>query len=102
MKVELLHIVDCPNTAIAEANARAALDAAELAEVPIELVTIHTETEAANTRFGGSPTILVDGVDLFPTTRVRSLACRVYASGSGLAGAPGQKQIEAALRARLD
>ena len=30
MKVELLHIVDCPNTAIAEANARAALDAAEL------------------------------------------------------------------------
>ena len=56
MKVELLHIVDCPNTAIAEANARAALDAAELAEVPIELVTIHTKTEAANTRFGGPPT----------------------------------------------
>lgn len=27
MKVELLHIVDCPNTAIAGANARAALDA---------------------------------------------------------------------------
>ena len=76
----------------------AALDAAELAEVPIELVTIHTETEAANTRFGGSPTILVDGVDLFPTTPARSLACRVYATGSGYAGAPTQEQIEAALR----
>ena len=98
MKVELLHIVDCPNTAIAEANARAALDAAELAEVPIELVTIHTETEAANTRFGGSPTILVDGVDLFPTAPVRSLACRVYATRNGFAGAPTQEQIEAALR----
>ncbi len=98
MKVELLHIVDCPNTAIAEANARAALDAAELAEVPIELVTIHTETEAVNTRFGGSPTILVDGVDLFPTAPVRSLACRVYSTESGFAGAPTPEQIEAALR----
>ena len=90
MKVELLHIVDCPNTAIAEANARAALDAAELAEVPIELVTIHTETEAANTRF-------VDGVDLFPTQPVRSLACRVYATERGYAGAPTPSQIEEAL-----
>ena len=97
MKVELLHIVDCPNTAIAEANARAALDAAELAEVPIELVTIHTETEAANTRFGGSPTILVDGVDLFPTAPVRSLACRVYASESGYAGVPTVKQLRTAI-----
>ena len=98
MKVELLHIVDCPNTAIAEANARAALDVVELGAVPVELVTIRTEAEAASTQFGGSPTILLDGVDLFPTTPARSLACRVYATGSGYAGAPTQEQIEAALR----
>ena len=42
MKVELLHIVDCPNTAIAEAHARAALDALGLTDVPVELVTIRT------------------------------------------------------------
>ena len=41
---------------------------------------------------------LLDGVDLFPTTPARSLACRVYATGSGYAGAPTQEQIEAALR----
>lgn len=98
MKVELLHIVDCPNTAVAEEHARAALDALGLADVPVELVTIRTEAEAANAPFGGSPTILVDGVDLFPTAPVRSLACRVYATGSGYAGAPTQEQIEAALR----
>ncbi|WP_336626336.1 MULTISPECIES: hypothetical protein [unclassified Microbacterium] len=98
MKVELLHIVDCPNTDIAETNARAALDALGLGGVPVELVTIRTEAEAANTQFGGSPTILLDGVDLFPTTPARSLACRVYATGSGYAGAPTQEQIEAALR----
>ena len=98
MKVELLHIVDCPNTDIAETNARAALDALGVGGVPVELVTIRTEAEAANTQFGGSPTILLDGVDLFPTTPARSLACRVYATGSGYAGAPTQEQIEAALR----
>lgn len=100
MKVELLHIVDCPNTAIAEANARAALDVVELGAVPVELVTIWTENEAANIRFGGSPTILVDGVDLFPTTPVRSLACRVYATESGYAGSPTVAQIDEALRGR--
>ena len=98
MKVELLHILDCPNTDIAETNARAALDALGLGGVPVELVTIRTEAEAAHTQFGGSPTILLDGVDLFPTTPARSLACRVYATGSGYAGAPTQEQIEAALR----
>ena len=98
MKVELLHIVGCPNTDVAEANARAALDALGFRAVPVELVTIRTEAEAVSTRFGGSPTILVDGVDLFPTTPVSSLACRVYATGSGFAGAPTQEQLEVALR----
>ena len=97
MKVELLHIADCPNTGIAEANARAALDALGLGAVPVELVTIGTEAEAANSRFGGSPTIRVDGVDLFPTTPVRSLACRIYATGNGYAGAPTTSQIVGAL-----
>ncbi|UVI37480.1 hypothetical protein [Brevibacterium spongiae] len=99
MKVELLHILDCPNTGIAEANVRAALDAHGLSDVPIRLVTIRNEVEATSTPFGGSPTILVDGVDLFPTTPVRSLACRVYATGDGFAGAPTQDQAEEALRA---
>ncbi|WP_125100224.1 hypothetical protein [Leucobacter chromiireducens] len=98
MKIELLHIVDCPNTDIAEANARAALDTLGLGAVAVEVVTIRTEAEAASTQFGGSPTILVDGVDLFPTAPVRALACRVYATESGIAGAPTQEQIEATLR----
>ncbi|WP_396278495.1 hypothetical protein [Glutamicibacter creatinolyticus] len=98
MKIELLHIVGCPNTDIAEANARAALDALGLGAVPIELVTIRTEDEAVSTRFGGSPTILVDGVDLFPTAPVHSLACRVYPTESGFAGAPTSSQITKALR----
>ncbi|MEW1960968.1 hypothetical protein AB0269_00730 [Microbacterium sp. NPDC077644] len=97
MKVELLHIVDCPNTDIAQANARTALDALGLVDVAVELVTIRTEAEARSTRFGGSPTLLVDGVDLFPTAPARSLACRVYTTENGFAGAPTRQQLEVAL-----
>lgn len=99
MKVQLLHIVDCPNAAIAAARMRDALDALGLTDVPVESVTIHTEADAAIIRFGGSPTILVDGSDLFPTTPVRTLACRVYATENGFVGAPPQKHLEEALRA---
>ncbi|OYO20872.1 hypothetical protein CGZ93_11675 [Enemella dayhoffiae] len=98
MKVELLHIVDCPNAVVAEVHARTALDAVGLTDVSVELVMVRTEADAASSRFGGSPTILVDGIDLFPTTPVRSLACRVYATDGGYAGAPTASQIEAALR----
>lgn len=38
--------------------------------------------------FRGSPTILVDGVDPFPGAALGHLAFRVFATGTGLAGAP--------------
>jgi hypothetical protein len=37
-------------------------------------------------------------VDLFPTDgRTSDLACRIYLTPNGMAGAPTQQQIEAAL-----
>lgn len=97
MKVELLHIVDCPNAPTAGARVRAVLDALGCVDIPVEQVVIQDEAEAVNGRFAGSPTILVDGVDLFPTTPVQSLACRVYMTDNGPAGAPTRAQIEASL-----
>jgi hypothetical protein len=48
--------------------------------------------------FAGSATILVDGVDLFPTDgRTSDLPCPIYLTPNGMAGAPTQHQIEAAL-----
>jgi hypothetical protein len=40
------------------------------------------------------------GVDLFPTDdRTSDLACRIYLTPNGLAGAPTQQQLEAAIAA---
>ncbi len=45
----------------------------------------------------GSPTILVDGVDVAPTRRSAGDTCRLYATTDGLVGAPTVEQIVAAL-----
>ncbi|KRC61324.1 hypothetical protein ASE14_10535 [Agromyces sp. Root81] len=103
MHVEILHIDDCPNTAKAGAAARAALDAAGLAEVAVEFVLLTTPEAARETPFAGSPTIAVDGRDLFPSDGATdSLACRVYPTPTGLAGAPTVEQIAEALTALAD
>ena len=49
MKVQLLHIDDCPNSADAEARTCGALDALGLADVLVESVTIHSDAEAVVT-----------------------------------------------------
>jgi hypothetical protein len=51
--------------------------------------------------FRGSPTLLVDGRDLFddPTTTV-GLSCRLYATPDGLAGTPALDQVIDALALR--
>ena len=44
---------------------------------------IATEEEAIAERFPGSPTIRVDGADLFPSDEPPSLTCRIYRLGDG-------------------
>jgi hypothetical protein len=54
--------------------------------------------EAATAGFAGSPTLLVDGHDLFPGTALTTqLACRVYPTPDGLSGAPTAEALIAAL-----
>lgn len=101
MKVQVLHIDECPNTAVASGRVRAALDALGQEDVPVELVLVESQTAAASTGFGGSPTIVIDGQDLFPgAPHVEALACRVYSTASGLAGSPTLLEIQSALRSR--
>lgn len=52
--------------------------------------------------FAGSPTILIDGEDIFEgAPRTRELSCRVYSDSSGLSGWPTADAIAASLRERL-
>lgn len=52
----------------------------QLAALGVEVVELEivTEEDAERERFVGSPTIRVDGVDLFPSDEAPSLNCRIY------------------------
>ena len=96
MDITLLYFNDCPNWKIADE--RLAIIAAERADLTVSRHLVETVEEAERVGFHGSPSILVDGVDLFadPDTAV-GLSCRVYVTPDGLAGSPTVDQLRAAL-----
>jgi hypothetical protein len=104
MKVEILHIDACPNWEEAGRRTADALLATGHEHVPVVLRRLESPEDAATVPFAGSPTIVVDGADLFPTdSRITDLACRVYSTPDGLAGVPTSGQLVEALihRGRL-
>jgi hypothetical protein len=99
--VEVLHIDGCPSWAETVARLRRALDATGLENVPILHRLLMVPEDIAGMDFAGSPTILIDGEDLFPTSAPASeLACRIYLTPAGPAGAPPIAQLIAALESR--
>ena len=98
MKIEVLYFDGCPTYKVAEKTLREVL-AKEGIEAEVELVAVNTAEEARRLRFPGSPTVRVDGRDLFPTEERedRGLGCRVYATPEGLRGNPTADMIRAVL-----
>ncbi|GHD05009.1 hypothetical protein [Zhihengliuella salsuginis] len=98
MLIKVLHIEDCPMWREAARNTETALRELGAADVDFADTLISTPQEAATSGFAGSPTITVDGRDLFADgARTDALACRVYTEGGSLTGAPSPAAIRAAL-----
>jgi len=96
MDITLLYFDDCPNWQVTDQ--RLAPIAAERADVMVTRHRVETLEEAERVGFHGSPSILVDGVDLFPEPGAGvGLSCRVYRTPEGLSGAPTVEQLRAAL-----
>ncbi len=98
MKLEILYFDGCPTYRAAEKTLRGVL-AREDVEAAIELVAVNTDEEAQRLRFPGSPTIRVDGEDLFPVPERAgyALGCRIYATPEGLWGSPTAEMVWASL-----
>ncbi len=101
MKVEVLYFDGCPTYQTATKTLRAVL-AGEGVEADVELVAVNTDEEARGLKFPGSPTIRVDGEDLFPIAEREDwrLGCRVYATPEGLRGSPTADMFKEALTTR--
>jgi hypothetical protein len=99
MKIEILYFHGCPTYETATQTLRAVL-AQEGVVADIELVAINSDEEAQRLRFPGSPTVRVDGRDLFPAPEREywRLGCRVYATPEGLSGSPSAEMLREALK----
>jgi hypothetical protein len=99
MDVTLRYFDDCPNWKATDAHL--GVLAAERDDLRISRRLVTTPEEAEATRFRGSPSVLIDGVDPFaePDAPV-GLACRVYQTPDGPAGSPTLDQLREALGSR--
>jgi hypothetical protein len=96
MNVTLLYFDDCPNWLVADGHLRTL--AAEHPEMVIERRIVNTVEEAEVAQFRGSPSIRLDGVDLFADLDAPvGLSCRVYKTPAGLAGSPTIDQLRSAV-----
>ena len=100
MKVRFLYSEDCPSHEEALRRLRTALDE-ERVTADIEIVQVNTFEEAEREHFPGSPTILVDGLDICPTSASQyAPACRAYVLEDGrVSPLPSAEMIRKAIRA---
>ena len=95
-EVTLLYFDGCPSWKLAADRLRALAD-------ELELTIVHAKVDspeaAVRRRFRGSPTILVDGRDVFATgDEPVGLSCRLYQTPDGPSGVPTADQLRATLR----
>ena len=99
MNVTLLYFDDCPNWLETDQHLRAL--AAEHPELVVERRLVETAEDAEATRFRGSPSIIVDGVDPFADADAPvGLSCRMYQTADGRAGSPTLEQLRAVILGR--
>ena len=97
MEVELLFWEGCPSHPAALEQLRAILGD----DVPIAVREIVSEVDAVAEAFPGSPTIRVDGEDLFPIDDPPGLNCRVYRLADGrYSPTPDPNELRERLRSR--
>jgi hypothetical protein len=104
MQVMVVEVPSCPNAGDVVDRLSVALELVGRPDVGVDRAVVTTVEDAVRLGAAGSPTILVNGRDLFPREAsgpVRGLLCRLYPTVAGMSGAPTVEQIVDAL-ARLE
>jgi hypothetical protein len=101
MEIELLYTETCPAWPFARDMLKAAM-AAENIWAPLRLVRVDSLPQAAKLAFSGSPSIHINGRDLWPgPSQAPSLANRIYLTPRGVQGWPTTGMLRQKLRLAL-
>ncbi len=100
--IELLYFEGCPSWEVTQELLETVLNEQNL-QAGVQLVRVETDDEAKQQRFVGSPSIRINGEDLFPVDHEDyALGCRVYQTPDGMRGVPTATMIADALAAKID
>jgi len=92
-KIELLYFDECPSWKNALEIIHKVFEEFGKSSTVV-LTRIETQEEAVIHQFVGSPTIRVNGKDLFPTDQdLFALGCRIYQTPEGFKGWPTEKML---------
>lgn len=82
VKIEVQHFDGCPNSAEMIARVKGAIKEF-VNQIDYKEILVETQKEAMRVNFRGSPTVLINGVDLenMPEPTNAYLACRYYKNG---------------------
>ncbi|HEX4929365.1 MAG TPA: hypothetical protein VFV62_01560 [Gaiellaceae bacterium] len=98
MEVLLRYFDGCPSWRTARDRIEAVLAELGRSDAEISLERVESPEDAGRLGFVGSPTIIIDGRDAFPSPAgTVGLACRVYETPDGLAGCPTIDQLRRVL-----
>ncbi len=100
VEITLLYFDDCPSWRTANGHLEAF--ARDNPGIDVRRVIVDTPEAADQHRFRGSPSIHVDGEDLFADVDAPvGLSCRIYQTPDGPAGSPTAAQLADALNRRM-
>ncbi len=99
--IEVLYFEACPSWKQAVDILETVLADLDI-EPQIDLIRVETQEEAEAHQFVGSPSIRVNGEDLFPTAQDQyALGCRVYPTPEGFQGWPPESMLREKLTVHL-
>ena len=100
--IELLYFDGCPSWKLALENLKKVVENENIS-AEIRLVKIVDPEQAQREHFLGSPSIRVNGSDLWPEKRENyTLSCRVYKTPIGMKGSPTIEMLMEKIRSTLD
>lgn len=98
MKIELLYFDGCPSWQNALDNLKSVLHEEGITE-SVNVLEIMNDEQAQKEKFLGSPSIRIDGNDLWFEQRENySLSCRVYATPEGVKGWPTDEMLRSKIK----
>jgi hypothetical protein len=101
VEVEVVYFDGCPSWRVARDRVSEALQLLGAVDAVVSMTVVTSDEEAAGVGFPRSPTLRVDGHDLFPEAAAPGApACRVYPTPDGPAGAPTVDDLVRALSER--